>query len=446
MEQGLKASFYTFGCRLNQAETALISNTFSKADYDVVDIADQADVCVINSCTVTAKADADCRQLVRKVLRKNPETFIAVVGCYSQTSSDRLREIEGIDLIVGSNDKMNVLQYIETPAKRPEPIVVLNKLSRQPFTIENTGTELPTTRANIKIQDGCNFMCSFCVVPFARGRARSRAFWDIQREAIELTEAGYKELVITGVNIGTYEFEGKKFLDVVKMLLSVPALKRLRISSIEPATLDEEIFDLMRENEKLCNHLHLPLQSGSDKVLRDMKRHYSQDEFLRFIELGAAKVPDIMIATDIIAGFPTETKQDFEETCTVLSDSPLTYAHIFNYSDRKGTASSHLQNKVDPATKKMRSKILHALSEEKKTVFYKRFIGQILRVLTEEKDAEGRWTGYADNYIKVKIENSLNVQANQFVNVKIHEVGGEFAIGQTIATKRHKKKQDMVGV
>lgn len=437
MENGLKAAFYTFGCRLNQAETALISQSFRNEKYEIADINEHVDVCIINSCTVTEQADARCRQLVRQVLRRNADTFIAVVGCYSQTAAESLKRIDGIDLIVGSQDKMDVVRYIDVPAKRSEPIVVLNKMSRQPFTIENTGTNLPTTRANLKIQDGCNFMCSFCVVPFARGRARSRAFWDIQREAIRLTDAGYKEIVVTGVNIGTYNFEDKYFIDVIKMLLAIPALKRLRISSIEPATLTEEIFDLMRENEKLCPHLHLPLQSGSDKILLDMKRHYNSGEFLQFVNQGVAKVPDILIATDMIVGFPTESELDFEKSGSIMQDSPLVYAHIFNYSDRKGTATEHIKGRVDPKIKKKRSKILHQISDTKKEAFYRRFIGRKLRVLTEEKDQNDCWSGFSDNYIKVSIGNGSTLQRNQLVDVKISDVRNGFAIGFVESDSAH---------
>ncbi len=429
MKTGLRASFYTFGCRLNQAETALISTTFRAADFEITDINKHADICVINSCTVTEQADARCRRLVRQVLRRNADTFIAVVGCYSQTAAESLKKIPGIDLIIGSQDKMKVLQYIDEPAKRPEPVVVLNKMSRKPFTIEATGTELPTTRANLKIQDGCNFMCSFCVVPFARGRARSRRFEDIQREAQRLSAAGYKEIVITGVNIGTYNFENKFFIDVVKMLLQIPALERLRISSIEPATLTSEVFELMAENDKLCPHLHLPLQSGSDAVLLAMKRHYNSSEFRSFIEDGAAKVPQIMLATDLIVGFPTETEDDFTQSCVIMQDSPLVYAHIFNYSDRKGTATAHIKGRVETKIKKERSRILHDISEQKKDAFYRRFVGKTLRVLTEEMDGAATWLGYSDNYVKVRIENGQKLQRNELVQVEINDVCDGFAVG-----------------
>ena len=254
----LKASFHTLGCRLNQAETALIANSFRKQGYDLVDFGQRSDVCVINSCTVTEQADSKCRQLVRQTLRKNPNTFVAVVGCYAQVGAEALSKIEGIDLIIGTQEKLRVLDYIDDVTKLPEPKLVRDRMTREPFTIATSNMPAPTTRANLKIQDGCDFMCSFCVIPFARGRARSRAFWDIQREAIQLIEAGHKELVLTGVNIGTYEFEGKTFLDAVNMLLTLPDLKRLRISSIEPTTIPEALFEVMADSTVLCSHLHIP--------------------------------------------------------------------------------------------------------------------------------------------------------------------------------------------
>lgn len=422
----LKASFYTLGCRLNQAETALISSTFTNDGYEVVPFNQSSDVCVINSCTVTENADSRCRQLVRQVLKRNPQTYVAVVGCYSQTGSDALRKIEGIDLIVGTQEKLNVLKYIDEPSKIPHAKVVKNIIDRKPFTID-IKTQIKTTRANLKVQDGCDFMCSFCVIPRARGRARSRAFWDIEREAIELVALGFKELVITGVNIGTYEFEGKNFLDVIKMLLKIPDLKRLRISSIEPTTISTELLDIMADSEKLCSHLHMPLQSGCDKILSAMKRKYSLKEYMDFINLAHKKVPDIMLATDIIVGFPDESDIDFEETCRTFKNSPINYVHVFSFSEREGTAATRLENFVLPHVKKQRSKKLHQLSQEKKQQFYKEALGKKVRVLIEEKNRDGHWQGFSDNYIKVAT--NINAAKNDIVHVQLQELHKDFVYG-----------------
>ena len=427
----LKVSFYTLGCRLNQAETALIGNTFRQKGYELVEFGQSADVCVINSCTVTEQADSKCRQLVRQVLRKNPATFVAVVGCYAQIGSEALRQVEGIDLIVGTQDKLRVGDYIDDPIKLPTPQVIKNKMTKTPFTIATAGSAAPTTRANLKIQDGCDFMCSFCVIPFARGRARSRAFWDIQREAIQLVEAGHKEIVLTGVNIGTYQFEDKTFLDVVKMLLTIPALKRLRLSSIEPTTIPHELIDLMADSAVLCPHLHIPVQSGDDQILAAMKRLYTTEEYLQFVEYAAKRIPDILIGTDIMIGFPGESDTAFQASCALLKNSPLAYAHIFTFSERGGTAATKLQNKISPTVKKRRSAELHRLSEEKKHHFYTRFLGRQLRVLTEEQNELGHWQGFSDNYIKVAIR-SENLSPNFLATVRLASVSGDTVAGEVV--------------
>ncbi len=424
----LKASFHTLGCRLNQAETALISNRFREQGYEVVDFGAASDVCVINSCTVTEGADSKCRQLVRQVLRRNPNTFVAVVGCYAQIGADVLKKIAGIDLIVGTQDKLRVLEFIDEPLKLPEPRVVRSRMTKAPFTIAASDMPAPTTRANLKIQDGCDFMCSFCVIPFARGRARSRAFWDIQREALQLIDAGHQELVLTGVNIGTYSFEEKTFLDVVKMLLTIPALKRLRISSIEPTTIPFELIELMTDSEVLCPHLHVPAQSGDDNVLAAMKRLYTRGEFESFIEQAQRRVPDMLIATDLIIGFPNETEAAFQASCDLLVNSPLAYAHIFTFSEREGTAATKLANKISIKTKKQRSARLHELSEKKKKAFYKRFEGKLARVLTEEQNAEGHWSGFSDNYLKVTVHGA-SLSHNQLVQARLTRIQNDGALG-----------------
>lgn len=423
----LKASFHTLGCRLNQAETALISNRFRAQGYDVVAFGDTSDVCVINSCTVTEHAERKCRQLVNQVLRRNPDTFVAVVGCYAQVGVEALQRIRGIDLVVGTQDKLGVADLIDDPVKLPFPRVIRSRMTKQPFTITSAGMPSPATRANLKIQDGCDFMCSFCIIPFARGRARSRAFWDIQREAIALIEAGHQELVLTGVNIGTYAFEGKTFLDVVKMLLTLPGLQRLRISSIEPTTIPEELIELMAGSSVLCPHLHIPLQSGDDRVLAAMRRLYTRREFEEFIAKVHRCVPHALIATDLMVGFPGETAKAFRASCDVLEHSPLAYAHVFTFSERGGTTATKLSDKVPARVKKERSQHLHAISEKKKAETYQQFIGKDVRVLIEERAGDGGWLGFSDNYIKVKIANAA-LRENQLLPARITAVMPEPAL------------------
>jgi len=427
----LTASFHTLGCRLNQAETALISKRFLEQGYALVDAASASDVCVINSCTVTEGADRKCRQLVRQVLRNNPDTFVAVVGCYAQVGAAALQQIEGVDLIVGTQDKLRVLDFIDDPVKLPAPRIVRSRMSKEPFTIASPELPAPTTRAPLKIQEGCDFMCSFCIIPFARGRARSRAFPDVQREAQQLLAAGHQELVLTGVNIGTYQYEDKSFLEVVDMLLQLPRLRRLRISSIEPTTIPEELIARMADSEVLCPHLHVPVQSGDDGVLSAMKRLYTRRDFERFVESVHRRVPHAMIATDLMIGFPGESEAAFQASCALLRESPLAYAHVFTYSERSGTASTKLPAMVSVREKKSRSAYLHALSEKKKADFYQRFLGKDLRVLTEEQDERGRWLGYSDNYVKVALR-SEGIYHNQLVPAVIEKCGTDCVWGRHV--------------
>ncbi len=416
-----RASFHTLGCRLNQAETALLSNRFRLRGYEIVAEDEPSDVCVINSCTVTEHADRKCRQLVNQALRRNPHTFVAVVGCYAQVGAEALQRIPGIDLIVGTQDKLRLAELIDDPVKRPAAKVVRPPLKREPFTIPGTGLPSVSTRANLKIQDGCDFMCSFCIIPFARGRARSRAFEDIRREAMELLAAGHRELVLTGVNIGTYSFAGKTFLEVVKMLLTLPGLERLRLSSIEPTTIPEELIDLMADSAILCPHLHIPAQSGDDGVLAAMKRLYTRREFEDFIARVQRRVPHALIATDLMVGFPGESEAAFRASCDLLQNSALAYAHVFTFSSRPGTAAARYAGHLPAAVKKERSQRLHEISEAKKLEFYRRFVGREVRVLLEERSGAGSWLGFSDNYIKVEVRGAPLAE-NQLVRARVDGV------------------------
>jgi threonylcarbamoyladenosine tRNA methylthiotransferase MtaB len=427
----LTASFHTLGCRLNQAETDIISNRFKQNGYKIVDVDQPADVFVLNSCTVTEDADAKCRKLVRRVLRNNPKTFVVVVGCYAQIGSEALSKIHGIDLIVGTQDKLRVFEFFEdAPVKSEKPHVIKNKMTKAPFTIEHDGVAT-TTRANLKIQDGCDFMCSFCIIPFARGRARSRVFWDVQREAQQLVEAGHKEIILTGVNIGTYQFEDKTFLDVVKMLLKIPGLARLRISSIEPTTISEQVLDLMADSDVFCPYLHIPAQSGNDEMLAKMKRLYRRDEFQRFIENAAKKIPDVLLGTDMMVGFPGEDESAFQDSCDLLENSPLAYAHVFTFSERSGTAAQRLTEKVSALEKKYRSIELHALSEKKKNSFYRRFIGRRLQVLTEKSDDSHVSAGYTRNYLRAVLPRG-GFGANRLVEFEALGLQDSHLIGEPV--------------
>jgi threonylcarbamoyladenosine tRNA methylthiotransferase MtaB len=429
----LRASFYTLGCRLNQAETASISATFAARGYTIVDFGEETDVCVINTCSVTEGAEAKCRQAVRAVLRRSPEAYVTVTGCYAQVGVEALKRIEGLDLIVGTEAKMRLAELIERPEKQGVPQVVHSpKISREAFTLDVVGNYSGQTRANLKIQDGCNFACAFCIIPFTRGGARSRPLPDIVREAHGLVAHGHREIVLTGVNVGTYCHDGHDLLDVVQALESVAELERLRISSIEPTTISDSLVDWMASSSKLCSYLHVPIQSGDDQVLRDMKRKYTSAEFVAFIERVATRVPDIGLGTDVMVGFPGEDEAAFTRTRSLLADLPLAYFHVFSYSERPHTYARRYTDHVPPPVVQQRSRVLRELSGRKKAAFYRNFDGRTLRVLFERREKSGRYTGFTDNYIKVGVSTQAEM-ANELLPVRLDGMADGMALGALIA-------------
>lgn len=398
-----RASLHTLGCRLNQSETAILEEKLRAAGYDLVPFGAAAELGIVHTCTVTRMADAKSRKLLQKFIRTNPEGFTAVIGCYAQMGADSLAAMPGVDLIVGNQEKLNVLDYVGA-GKQASPVVVRDRLDREDFSID-FATEAPalSDRVNLKVQDGCDFMCSFCIIPFARGRARARDFANLLDEASALVARGAKELVLTGVNIGTYALDGRTVVDIVDALDTLPGLARIRISSIEPTTIPEALFDRMRDpDHALAPYLHIPMQSGSNAVLTAMRRRYTREAFLDFIHAADAQVPGIGIGTDILVGFPGETEADFVDTCDLLWRSPLAYAHVFKYSERPGTASVRLDAKVAPEVMAARSARLHEISAEKSRLFAEHHVGQDVEVLFEHQRG-GYWTGYTGNYLRVAV-------------------------------------------
>jgi threonylcarbamoyladenosine tRNA methylthiotransferase MtaB len=423
-----RASLHTLGCRLNQAETAIIAKTLSVRGYDIVEFGEPVDLTVINTCTVTEQADAKCRQAVRHALRLNPQTYVAVVGCYSQIGLEAIRQIKGVDLIIGNEHKLKVADHLDGLNKQISPIVIHSpELPKQEFTIESPGLYSFNTRANLKIQDGCNHFCSFCIIPTVRGRARSRTFADIIREARELVEFGHRELVITGVNLGTYKNDSKRLLQVISELEKIDGLARIRISSIEPTTVGAELVRYMAASEKLVPYLHLPLQSGDDRILKAMKRKHTIAAFCKFVEWAAKIIPDVGIGTDIMVGFPGEGEEEFLNTKEVLTELPIYYFHVFSYSDRPGTNSYELKPKVDPQTKKARARRLIDLSARKKRAFYERHVGETANVLFEDME-HGYWTGHTGNYMKVQVTSDRTLH-NQILPARLTETRGETLLG-----------------
>lgn len=400
-----RASVHTLGCRLNQSETALLEERLRSEGYELVPFGAPADLAIVNTCTVTREADAKSRQAVRQFIRNNPSAYTAVIGCYAQMGPDSVAAIPGVDLVIGTEEKLNVLDYVRE-GKNATPLIVRDKMSRDDFDIPFVNEASPLSRrANLKVQDGCDFMCSFCIIPFARGRARSRTLANLMDEARSLVERGAKELVLTGVNVGTYALDGRDIVDIVDALSTIELLPRIRISSIEPTTVPEALLDRMADPaHALLPYLHLPLQSGSNAILSAMKRRYTREEYLDFVHRAYQRVPDIGIGSDILVGFPGETDADFDDTCDVLLNSPLFYAHVFRYSERDGTTSTRMNGKVDPRVMQERSERLRALSNEKTRMFQEHHVGREVDVLFESQEAPGLWSGYTPAFLRVNAQ------------------------------------------
>lgn len=430
-----RAALHTLGCRLNQSETAILEEKLRAAGYDLVPFGEAAEVGIVHTCTVTREADAKSRKALRQFIRNNPAARTAVIGCYAQMGADTLAAIPGVDVVVGTQEKLNVLDFLgET--KRDEPLVVRDRIDRDDFEIDFAGDDAAVSRRmNLKVQDGCDFMCSFCIIPFARGRARTRAFANVLDEARALLRRGARELVLTGVNIGTYDDGGRGVVEIVDALNALPGVFRIRISSIEPTTIPEALFDRMRDPaHALVPYLHIPLQSGSDHILESMRRRYTRRDFLDFIQHAHDRVPGIGIGTDILVGFPGETDADFEDTCDALWRSPLFYAHVFRYSERAGTASVRLGPKVPPPVMAARSARLHAISAEKTRLFAEHHLGRKVDVLFETRE-DGHWTGYTANYLRVAAASEADLR-NLPRRVRLAGLRGDLLAGEIVADSR----------
>ena len=400
----MKVSFHTLGCRLNQAESSTLVKSFRQHHYQVVPFTEAADVCVINTCTVTETSDAKNRQAIRVAYRKNPHVCIAVVGCYSQVAAEVLCQMEGVRLVIGNAEKLNLPRYIEKARQSRTPLVINPKIRRNPFKEPVFSHPGLSTRSCLKIQDGCDFMCSFCIIPFSRGRGRSRQFENLLEDARSFIEAGTKEIVITGVNIGTYADSPYSLVDVIDALQEQSKLARIRISSIEPTTIPVSLLERMADPcHKLVPFLHLPLQSGSNTILSRMKRRYCRESYRRDVLDAFERVPGLCIGTDVMVGFPGESDDDFEQTLQILESLPLAYFHVFPFSERKGTAAVRFIDRVKPEVKKRRAAILRALSLQKRKAFYETFVGTTRPVLFETPDDLGEISGYTDNYIRVAL-------------------------------------------
>ncbi len=416
---------HALGCRLNQYEAVEMEGRLKSSGYDIVSFGEEADLGVINTCTVTNEADSKSRNVIRRFIRKNPQALIVVVGCYSQVNANRIAMIDGVDYIIGNHDKMNFLNYIGD--EKPEvPVIIRERISREDFSIGFVGEPKFEQRANLKIQDGCDFMCSFCIIPFSRGRARSREINDLLDEANRMITNGVREIILTGVNLGTYHSGGVNFLGLIEKLASLEGLDRIRISSIEPTTIPTELFQWMADDQHpLTPYLHIPLQAGCNSVLKNMKRRYGIEEMLDFFNSAKMEIPKLCIGTDLMVGFPGESEKDFLETSNFFTHSPLSYCHVFTFSERSGTPASKMKNQVPMDLRRKRSAQLRRLSSSKRMDFHKGQEGNLETVLIENPK-DNYFTGYTPNYTRVIVENADHDISNQLVQVRLNHASPEF--------------------
>jgi len=432
-----KVALHTLGCKLNFSETSTIGKEFLTKGFEIVDFNNSADVYVFNTCTVTENAERECRQLIRRALRCNPQAYIIVTGCYAQLRPERIASIKGVDAVLGSNEKFQIFSLLDDFDKKELSCIYVSptdNLSNQ-FGFASSTDADSRTRAFLKIQDGCDYKCSFCTIPLARGLSRSMDPEKVIQEFKILIESGYKEIILTGVNVGDY---GKLYnINLYNLLLRLIKLDgrfRIRISSIEPNLLSDDIIKLTAKTEKLCNHFHIPLQSGSPSVLKAMQRRYSVDDYKDVIYRVKEYLPDAGIGVDVIVGFPGETEDDFLSTYTFLNELPVSYLHVFTYSERPDTKAVNLPGIVSPSERKRRNIMLRILSEKKRNSFYNEMIGKDLDVLFESENVDGMMKGFSSNYVRVA--NSYNTEMiNKFCKIEITSANEILCFGNIKETK-----------
>lgn len=420
-----KVAFHTLGCKLNFSETSAISQKFLNNGFEIVDFNSHADVYVVNTCTVTDNADKECRQIVRRALRNNPDAFIAVTGCYAQLRAEEISQIDGVDVVLGSNEKFNIFDYANNFSKNELSCIYVsdtNELNEFHSSLSLEGNE--RTRAFFKIQDGCDYKCSFCTIPLARGKSRSMNPDEVIKEFKTLLDAGYKEIILTGVNVGDYGLNyNMNLFNLLQRMLKVEGDYRIRISSIEPNLLDDNIIQLTRDNEKMAKHFHIPLQSGSKEILALMQRRYKKENYQELISKVVNTIPNVGIGVDVIVGFPGETDEHFRETYDFIKDLPISYLHVFTYSERPNTKAIEMGGNIDISIRKKRNKMLRILSDKKRAEFNRSMIGEEQIVLFEDQNENGIMKGFTESYLRVS--HTYNSELiNKFTKVKIREANG----------------------
>ena len=423
-----KVAFYTLGCKLNFSETSTIGRLFTDAGYAVVEFQDRADVYVINTCSVTEHADKKCRKVVKEALKYSPNAFVTIVGCYAQLKPQEIAEIEGVDMVLGAAEKFRIVEYITDLTKQPKAVIHQQSIEKVNHNFIASYSIGDRTRTFLKVQDGCDYPCTYCTIPLARGASRSDTIENVVNRARMIAEGGVKEIVLTGVNLGDFGIRNgareDKFFDLVKALDEVEGIERIRISSIEPNLLSNEIIEFVATSKRFVPHFHIPLQSGSDKILGLMRRRYRTDLYVERVAKIKAVMPHCCIGVDVIVGFPGETKEDFLDTYQFLNQLDISYLHVFTYSERELTAAAEMKGVVAGSERNERSKMLHILSDKKRRAFYESQIGTDAEVLFEADQKMGYMHGFTKNYVKVRAKYDP-IMVNELKAVKLLEITAE---------------------
>lgn len=436
-----KVAFYTLGCKLNYSETSSIGRLFNDAGYSTVDFTDTPDVYVINTCSVTENADKKCKKIVKEALKVSPNAYITIVGCYAQLKPKEIAEIPGVDMVLGAAEKFQIIDHITDLTKQPKTLVY-----NQPVSEANEFVPAYSfgdrTRTFLKVQDGCDYSCTFCTIPLARGASRSDTIENVLEQARKIAESGVKEIVLTGVNLGDFGIRNgqreDKFFDLVKALDEVESIDRIRISSIEPNLLTDEIIEFVATSKRFVPHFHIPLQSGSDKILGLMRRRYKRALYADRVAKIKAVMPDCCIGVDVIVGFPGETREDFIDTYNFLNGMDISYLHVFTYSERENTLAAEMQGAVPGSTRADRSKMLHILSDKKRRAFYEGQLNKIEEVLFEGDIKDGLMHGFTRNYVKVKAKYDP-VLVNELKTVQLTNISpdGDVEITEAVEVLVH---------
>ena len=438
-----RVSVHTLGCKLNYAETSTLARQFAEAGSDLVPFGEASDIFVLNTCSVTENAEKECRQIVRRILRNSPNTFIVATGCYAQLRPEEIASIEGVDLVLGSKEKHDAIKYVAGFQKSSGPKIFVSEIDEATdFHFAETAEQDSRTRAFLKVQDGCDYSCAFCTIPKARGSSRSAGIDQILERARALCREGFREIVLSGVNVGDFGRKtGMSFFELAKAIeYDAEISARIRVSSIEPNLLTEKIIDLVASSEKFCPHFHIPLQSGCDKTLAAMRRRYRSELYRKRIEHIRSTMPNACIGADVIAGFPGETDEDFQETCDFIQSLDISYLHAFTFSERPGTVASEMSNQVPISVRRERTRTLRLISEKKRRAFYASQIGRHAEVLMEPIGE-----GYTEHYVRVRLSQPVSRRA-ELVRVRLKELHGDTVAAEPIEVLAQQKEEGLLPI